>query len=250
MISWRWPRPIAVMASIALMPVCIGSVTGWRAMTFGAWISSSRRSVDSMSPLPSSGRPERVDHPAEEAVADRDREHVAGPADLLALLDALRVAEDDAADLADVEVQRDAEQAAFELQQLVGHRGVQPLDPGDAVAGLDDDADLVALGLRVVGGDDALEGVADLLRADAQLGHSVLLNCDLCHGPVRAWARPAGQSAARLVELTGNAGVDQLVADPYGEPADQRRVDDDLQADVVGEGAAERRGEVGLLLRR
>ena len=31
MISSRWPRPIGVMASIDLIPVCSGSSTGWRA---------------------------------------------------------------------------------------------------------------------------------------------------------------------------------------------------------------------------
>ena len=40
MISCRWPRPIAVIASMALMPVCIGSFTGCRCTTVGAWISS------------------------------------------------------------------------------------------------------------------------------------------------------------------------------------------------------------------
>src|ERR1700722_11989784 len=29
MISSRWPRPMGVMASMALMPVCIGSRPGW-----------------------------------------------------------------------------------------------------------------------------------------------------------------------------------------------------------------------------
>ena len=43
---------------------------------------------------------QRVDHPAEEAVADRHREDLAGALDLLALLDAGVVAEDDRADLA------------------------------------------------------------------------------------------------------------------------------------------------------
>jgi hypothetical protein len=28
MMSSRWPRPIGIMASIALMPVCSGSFTG------------------------------------------------------------------------------------------------------------------------------------------------------------------------------------------------------------------------------
>ena len=57
MISWRWPRPIGVIASIALMPVCSGSFTGWRCTTLGAWSSRARRSVVSTGPLPSSGSP-------------------------------------------------------------------------------------------------------------------------------------------------------------------------------------------------
>ena len=70
------------MASMALMPVCIGSLTGWR------WHDVGRLDLE----LAALGRldvalaveraAERVDHAAEEAVADRDREHVAGAADL------------------------------------------------------------------------------------------------------------------------------------------------------------------------
>ena len=45
MISWRWPRPIGVIASMALMPVCSGSFTLCRCTTDGAWISSARRVV-------------------------------------------------------------------------------------------------------------------------------------------------------------------------------------------------------------
>ena len=80
MISCRWPRPIGVMASIALMPVCSGSLTGWRCTTVGACISRARRSSASISPRPSIGSPERVDDAAEEAVADRHRQHLAGAA--------------------------------------------------------------------------------------------------------------------------------------------------------------------------
>ena len=60
MISSRWPRPIGVMTSITLMPVCSGSSTGWRSVTPGAWTSSGRvpSSLDSSSgPWPSMGRP-------------------------------------------------------------------------------------------------------------------------------------------------------------------------------------------------
>ena len=57
MISSRWPRPIGIIASTALMPVCIGSFTGWRCTTPGALNSAGRVSVVSIAPLPSSGAP-------------------------------------------------------------------------------------------------------------------------------------------------------------------------------------------------
>src|SRR5580700_2950496 len=57
MISSLWPRPMAVIASMALMPVCSGSLTGWRSTTEGACVSSGRSSWLSMGPLPSSGSP-------------------------------------------------------------------------------------------------------------------------------------------------------------------------------------------------
>ena len=55
--------------------------------------------------------------------------------DRLALFDAAELAEDDGADLAHVEVEREAERAVLELQQLVGHGRGQALDLRDAVAG-------------------------------------------------------------------------------------------------------------------
>jgi len=57
MMSCRWPRPIAVMASIALIPVCSGSFTDCRCTTDGACVSRARSSVSAISPLPSSGWP-------------------------------------------------------------------------------------------------------------------------------------------------------------------------------------------------
>jgi hypothetical protein len=125
-------------------------------------------------PLAVDGAAERVDHATEEAVADRYREHLAGAADALALLDVLRVAHDDDADLADVEVEGETEGATLELEQLVGHGPVQTLDPGDAVTGLGDTPDLLAGGrLRLVGLDVLLECVPDLVRTDRELRHLV-----------------------------------------------------------------------------
>ena len=70
---------------------------------------------------------ERVDDATEEAVADRHGQDLARPADLLALFDLVVVTEDDRTDVADLEVQRDAEDAAGELEQLVGHRAAEGL---------------------------------------------------------------------------------------------------------------------------
>ena len=57
MISSRWPRPMGIMESMALMPVCSGSLTGWRSMMPGAGLSMGRNSVVSMGPAPSMGWP-------------------------------------------------------------------------------------------------------------------------------------------------------------------------------------------------
>ena len=65
---------------------------------------------------------QRVDGPAEVAVAHRHGEDVPGPLHDLTFLDASGVTHHDDADLADVEVQGDAQRAVLELQQLVRHR--------------------------------------------------------------------------------------------------------------------------------
>jgi hypothetical protein len=57
MISSRWPRPMGIRASMALMPVWTGVSTPWRTMTPGAIRSTGRVFVAVMGPLSSSGRP-------------------------------------------------------------------------------------------------------------------------------------------------------------------------------------------------
>jgi hypothetical protein len=89
MISSRWPRPIGIIESIALMPVCIGSCTDLRAMMPGALISTLRVSVPTIGLPPSMAWPSGVDHAAEQLLADRDLDDLAGAADDVALLDAL-----------------------------------------------------------------------------------------------------------------------------------------------------------------
>src|SRR2546426_1060138 len=57
MISSRWPRPIGIMVSIALMPVCIGLSTRLRVITPGTIRSSGSVLVVLIGPLSSSGTP-------------------------------------------------------------------------------------------------------------------------------------------------------------------------------------------------
>src|ERR671925_419410 len=119
MISSRWPRPIGISASIALRPVCIGSCTQRRGGMPG--------------PLAVERIAERVDHAAEQALADRHVDDLLGPLDRAAFLDVAIVAEDHDADIVVLEVQRHAAGAVLELDHLAGLDLVEPIDPGDAV---------------------------------------------------------------------------------------------------------------------
>ena len=80
MISSRWPRPTGVIASIALIPVCSGSFTFWRCTTDGACSSSCAQLGVLDRALAVQRLAERVHHPAEEAVADRHGQDLAGAA--------------------------------------------------------------------------------------------------------------------------------------------------------------------------
>jgi hypothetical protein len=101
---------------------------------------------------------ERVDHAPDQFLADRHRDELAGALDLVALLDAQVVAEDDHADRALLQVEDLAEGAVREGEQLGRHRVAEAVDPGDAVAHLEHPADLgqldVALVLPDLFGDD------------------------------------------------------------------------------------------------
>ena len=151
MISSRWPRPMGVMASMALMPVCSGSFTGWRPTMPGAWTSSRRVSVGVDGALAVERLAQGVDHPAEQGVAHRHREDAPGRLDQLLLLEPGVVAQDHGADGLLVEVEGQALGAVLELEDLVDRGTGQAGDPGDPVAHLDDAADLLGPDLgRVV----------------------------------------------------------------------------------------------------
>ena len=150
MISSRWPRPIGIMESMALMPVCSGSLTGWRSMTPGALNSTGRNSVGLDRALAVERLAERVDHAADQGLADRHLEDAAGALDAVALLDERVLAEQHGADVVLFEVEHQADDVVRELEHLHGHGVPQAVDAGDAVADLEDGADLFDLDLGLV----------------------------------------------------------------------------------------------------
>ena len=116
--------------------------------------------------------PEWIDNPAEEAIADWHRKHLAGALDLLALRDGLVVAQDHRADAVLVEVERHAQDPARELKQLLGHHRRQALDVRDAISGIDDRAHLFPGSIRGKGANVFLNRAPDVFSGD----------CQLCHG--------------------------------------------------------------------
>ena len=158
MISSRWPRPIGISASIALRPVAIGSCTDLRGMMPGALTSTRRALVGLDRALAVDRIAERVDHAAEQALADRHVDDGAGALDGLAFLDLAVGAEDHDADVVGFEVERHAAHAVLELDHLAGLHVVEAVDAGDAVADRQHLADLGDLGL--------LAEILDLLFQD------------------------------------------------------------------------------------
>ena len=151
-ISSRCPRPMGVIASMALMPVCSGTLTGWRPATPGASDSTRRRSVVCDRPAAVQRIAQRVDHAAEHGVAHRHGEQPAGAAHFVALVDREEIAENDHADGVFFEVEGqadDAARAAGELDHLARHHAGEPVDAGDAVADLDHAADLADVDARL-----------------------------------------------------------------------------------------------------
>ena len=114
-------------------------------------------------PLPSIGLAERVDDPAEQAVADRHREDAAGGRDRWPSSMWRHLAEHDRADRLLVEVERQAEGAVLELEQLVDRRVGQARHAGDAVAHLDDPADLGLGSVGLEARQALLEGGGDVV---------------------------------------------------------------------------------------
>ena len=166
MISSRWPRPIGTIASIALSPVCSGSLTGVPIDDAGRDALDRRRLLGDDRALAVDRLAERVHDAADQLVADRHRDDAAGPLDRVAFLDLREVAEQHRADALFFEVQRDAEDAVRELEHLAGHRLFDAVHARDAVADRDDRADFGDVDVNGVAADLVADDLGDFFSFD------------------------------------------------------------------------------------
>src|SRR5205085_280874 len=109
---------------------------------------------------------ERIDHTAEQALADRRIDDGASALDGLAFLDLAVGAEDDDADIVGFEIERHAAGAVLELDHLAGLDVVEPIDAGDAVADGQHLSDFGDLGLLTEILDLVLEDRGNFRGAD------------------------------------------------------------------------------------
>ncbi len=114
---------------------------------------------------------ERVDDAPEQRVAHRDRKDASGRSDQLALFDLVCFPEHDRADRLLLEVQREPERAALELEQLVDGRVRKARDARDAVADLEHTPDLRAVDGRPETLDALAENRGDVARIDREFRH-------------------------------------------------------------------------------
>ncbi len=114
---------------------------------------------------------QRVDDPADQLGADRNRQHLARAAHRIPFLEHQIVAEHDGADVVLFEVggQRDdglAGLARFDLEHLVVHRGAETPNASHTIADLEDLTDLLRVELVLVALDLSYQRLLDLAGAE------------------------------------------------------------------------------------
>src|ERR687891_2791068 len=172
---------------------------------------------------------ERVDDTPQESVAHGDRQDLMRLLDEVALLDVLGLAQHDTADLVLVQVEREPEDTAGELEQLVSHRVWKALDARDPVAGLDDAPDLLPLDRGLPTLDVPSKSLGDLTRIEFRFRYHVVTSSPL-HQQVLFGFFQSGP----------NGPVENLVPHPRDDAADHGRVDDHSDLDLASRSLRQR----------
>ena len=153
--------------------------------------------------------PEGVHDAPHERLADRHLRDAVRALDDVALLDRPVLAEEHGAHLVPLEVEHHPHDVAGELEELARHRLLEPVDARDAVADLDDAADLLDVDRRLEARKLALDDLADLPGLD----HSCRLLLNRARAPGLRHARAPPQPRPVLPHLL-DPSRDRPVATP------------------------------------
>ena len=158
---------------MALIPVCIGSFTGWRSTTPGAIRSSGIALGRGHRTLAVEGTTEGIDDAADHFRPHRDVENPLGAADLVTLFDVVDLTHEHGTDVVVLEVEREAVDVVRELEELTHHDPVEAVDAGDSVADGDDRSHLRHIDRGFLAFDLAPDDVGDFGGFDLHIATPV-----------------------------------------------------------------------------
>ena len=203
---------------MALMPVFIGSFTGWRTTTPGARRSTGLNWAAAIGPLPSMGSPSAL----------TTRPMRASPTGTLmmrlvrftvspSLISAI-VAEQHGADLVFFQVHGDAGHVVRKFDEFAGHDFFQAVNSGNAVAHRDHAAHFADVDGALVVFDFLAENAGDFVRSN------------MSHNSFRLTFR--AEAPAEAVQLAAHAAVVDRGTDARHHAADERSIDTVAGADA------------------
>ena len=167
---------------------------------------------------------ERIDHAAEQALADRHVHDRAGALDGLAFLDLAVVAEDHDADVVGFEIERHAAHAVLELDHLAGLHVVEAVDARDAVTDREHLPDFRDLGLLAEILDLLFEDVGNFCGADIHQRASfiaILIEFSLVRSDASTMREPSFTFSPPMIEgSTCNVDLHVLAGDLLERVAD------------------------------
>jgi hypothetical protein len=165
--------------------------------------------------------PERVDHAAQQLLADGDLQQVAGPLHRVPLDDLVPLAEQHDADVVGLEVQRQSGDTVRQLEHLQRHAVVEAVDAGDAVGHGKDRADLGEVGgIRLQPLDPLAQNRCNLVGLDF-------------HAGARSSLRRLGDALSKFLQAVADARVEDHVSHLQDDAAEDLLVDATGQLDLL-----------------